>query len=80
MEQSNYSIRITPHQCAGCYRCVRSCSVGAITVRNHRASIAQDECTRCGTCQQACPHGMISIRDDIDTVRRMLKTSDDVFA
>lgn len=80
MEQSNYSIRITPHQCAGCYRCVRACSTGAITVRNHQASIAQTECTRCGGCQKACPHGMISVRDDIDSVRRMLKTSDDVFA
>lgn len=80
MEQSNYSIRITPHQCAGCYRCVRSCSVGAITVRGHQASIAQQECTRCGTCQKACPHGMISVRDDVDSVRRLLKTSENVFA
>lgn len=80
MEQSNYSIRITPHQCAGCYRCVRACSTGAITVRNHQASIAQSECTRCGGCQKACPHGMISVRDDVDSVRRMLKTSNDVFA
>lgn len=80
MEQSNYSIRITPHQCAGCYRCVRACSTGAITVRGNRASIAQEECTRCGTCQKACPHGMISVRDDVDAVRRMLKTSGEVFA
>lgn len=80
MEQSNYSIRITPHLCAGCYRCVRACGTGAITVRENRASIAQEECTRCGTCQKACPHGMISVRDDVDAVRRMLKTSDEVFA
>lgn len=80
MEQSNYSIRITPHRCAGCYRCVRACGTGAITVRGNRASIAQQECTRCGTCQKACPHGMISVRDDVDAVRRMLKTSDEVFA
>ena len=80
MEQSNYSIRITPHLCAGCYRCVRACSTGAITVRSHQASIAQSECTRCGGCQKACPHGMISVRDDVDSVRRMLKTSNDVFA
>lgn len=80
MEQSDYSIRITPHLCAGCYRCVRACSTGAITVRGNRASIAQEECTRCGTCQKACPHGMISVRDDVDAVRRMLKTSDEVFA
>lgn len=80
MEQSNYSIRITPHRCAGCYRCVRACSTGAIIIRDRRASIAQDECTRCGTCRKACPHGMISVRDDVDAVRRLLRTSDKVFA
>lgn len=80
MEQTDYSIRITPHLCAGCYRCVRACSTGAIAVRDRRASIAQQECTRCGTCRKACPHGMISVRDDVDAVRRMLKTSDEVFA
>lgn len=79
MEQSNYTIDITPHQCAGCYRCVRACSTGAITVHNHRASIAQSECTRCGSCLQACPHGMIAVRDDVATVRRLLKSTETVF-
>lgn len=79
MEPSNYTIDITPHQCAGCYRCVRACSTGAITVHNHRASIAQDECTRCGSCLQACPHGMITVRDDTASVRKLLKNSAAVF-
>lgn len=79
MEQSNYTIDITPHQCAGCYRCVRACSTGAITVHNHRASIAQEECTRCGSCLQACPHGMIAVRDDTAVVRKLLKGADPVF-
>lgn len=80
MEQSHYAIHIAPHRCAGCYRCVRACSCGAIVIRNQRAAIAQEECTRCGACRKACPHGMISLRDDVESVRRLLKNSDTVFA
>ncbi len=79
MEQSRYSIRIAPHLCAGCYRCVRACPTGAITIREHRASIAQEECTRCGSCLKACPHGMISVRDDVEAVRDLLKGEGEVF-
>lgn len=80
MEQSDYSIRIAPHNCAGCYRCVRACEAKAIGIRNNGASIDQSECTRCGTCRKVCPHGIISMRNDTDSVRRMIKTSDTVFA
>lgn len=80
MEQNDFSIRINPHQCKGCYRCVRACGAQAIVVKGDRISIAQDECIRCGSCRKACPHGMIELRNDVAAVRRMLKTSDTVYA
>lgn len=78
MDQQKNSITIADHHCAGCYRCVRSCSVKAIEIKDDRARIAQDECTRCGSCLMACPHEMITMRDEVDTVRRMIKLSDRV--
>lgn len=80
MEQQKNTIEIAPHNCAGCYRCVRSCGVKAIEIRNDHARIIHDECTRCGSCMLSCPHGMVTMRDEVSTVRHMIKNSERVVA
>ncbi len=35
-------------QCKNCYKCVRSCAVKAIEVKNGQAQIIDDQCILCG--------------------------------
>ena len=56
------------NNCRDCYRCVRSCPVKAIKIKDAHAVIVPERCTFCGTCVQACPNGVKKIRSDIDKV------------
>ncbi|MDR3121650.1 MAG: RnfABCDGE type electron transport complex subunit B [Clostridiales bacterium] len=49
--------------CIGCMRCVKVCSIGAISVKNNLASIDQDKCRRCGECVKVCPQKCINYYD-----------------
>ncbi len=60
------------NDCRDCYRCVRSCPVKAIRVRNSHAEIIKERCTYCGTCVRECPNGVKKIRSDVDRVRMQL--------
>lgn len=80
MNQNGHSIHITPHLCAGCYRCLRVCPVKAISIREQQPDPVSGECVRCGHCIPACPRDNIGFRDDIDKVKRLIKTSDTVVA
>lgn len=71
-------IKIEPHNCSECYRCIRACRIKAIEVVDNQAIIRQEECTGCGECLTVCPHDMITLRDDIGFVKRLIKRSDRV--
>lgn len=58
--------------CKHCYKCVRSCAVKAIRVRNAQAQIMNDYCVLCGTCLEVCPQNAKTFASDLDQVKRYL--------
>ncbi|MEG0952614.1 MAG: 4Fe-4S binding protein, partial [Niameybacter sp.] len=41
--------------CKNCYKCVRTCAVKAIEVKDDRAHIITERCVACGHCLVVCP-------------------------
>ena len=41
--------------CRDCYKCVRSCPVKAIQIKDGHAMIIKDRCIYCGKCVHVCP-------------------------
>ena len=58
--------------CKHCYKCVRSCSVKAIKVRDAQATIMDDHCVLCGTCLEVCPQNAKTFVSDLDRVRAFI--------
>lgn len=60
-------------KCKSCYKCVRTCYVKAITVKNKQAQIVEDKCILCGRCLNTCPQNTKSFISDLDKVKGYLK-------
>lgn len=65
-------------KCRDCYRCLRSCSVNAIGVKDSQAYIDENRCISCGTCIKECPQTAKTYRNDIDAVRRLIEDNERV--
>lgn len=65
-------------ECQDCYKCVRSCPVKAIHVKDGKASVIDERCVMCGNCVRVCPVGAKRIRDDIARAKRLIKLKKDV--
>ena len=59
--------------CKHCYKCVRNCSVKAISVKNEQAHIIRDACIHCGHCLEVCPQNAKTFASDMDRVRGYLR-------
>ena len=55
--------------CRDCYKCVRTCPVKAIQIKDAHAVILHDRCTYCGICVNACPNDVKQNRNDDDKVQ-----------
>jgi iron only hydrogenase large subunit-like protein len=66
--------------CKNCYKCVRSCLVKAISIKNDHAQIIEDMCILCGKCLQVCPQNAKSVKDDVDKVRTFINKKLKVYA
>lgn len=61
-----------PARCHDCYRCVRSCEVKAIRVRDGQAQVVSDLCILCGTCVKICPQKAKKIKSAKRDVKKAL--------
>lgn len=59
--------------CRHCYKCVRNCSVKAISVRNEQAHIIREACIHCGHCLEVCPQNAKTFASDMERVKGYLK-------
>lgn len=57
------------NNCRDCYKCVRTCPVKAIQIKDAHALILHERCIFCGTCVNECPNGVKQIRNDVDRVQ-----------
>ena len=64
--------------CKHCYKCVRTCSVKAIKVKNAQAQIMTDYCVLCGHCLEVCPQNAKTFASDLDMVKYYLKHGEKV--
>lgn len=60
-------------KCKNCYKCVRTCEVKAIQVKNEQAQIISDKCILCGHCLEACPQNAKTFISDLEKVKTYIK-------
>jgi Iron only hydrogenase large subunit, C-terminal domain len=68
-----YPVYTEETSCRDCYKCVRSCPVKAIKVKDGSAQVQKDRCIFCGHCVEICPNNAKKIRSDVDRARMLLK-------
>ncbi len=66
--------------CVDCYKCVRNCSVKAISIKEQSACVEAEKCIGCGTCVKVCPSGAKKVRDDLKELPALLKDNKIVIA
>ena len=59
--------------CRNGYKCVRSCSVKAIRIKNEQAQIMNEHCILCGHCLEVCPQNAKTFSSDLDRVKSFLR-------
>lgn len=64
--------------CKHCYKCVRSCSVKAIKVKDAQAEIMKDNCILCGKCLEVCPQNAKTFVSDLDRVKYYIRSGEKV--
>lgn len=65
-------------QCKDCYKCVRTCDVKAIVVKDNHAQILNDKCILCGHCLEVCPQNAKTIISDMHRVKQYIKNGEKV--
>ncbi len=58
--------------CKNCYKCLRSCPVKAIDMRNAQAKIIESRCILCGHCTHVCPQNAKSVHSDTAAIEKLL--------
>ncbi|MEG2316536.1 MAG: 4Fe-4S binding protein, partial [Clostridia bacterium] len=59
-------LNLNENDCVDCYKCIRTCSVKAITFANNTAQILHEECILCGSCFVVCPQNAKQIASDTE--------------
>ena len=71
-------IDFTEAKCRQCYRCVRSCRVGAIAFRHNHAFVMPNRCILCGECVQNCPQSAKHMTSELEDVKQMIASGERV--
>ncbi len=66
--------------CKNCYKCVRTCVVKAIEVKDDQAQIVIDRCIACGQCLVVCPQNARNILSHVDEVKEKIQEGAKVIA
>lgn len=74
------TIQFKEVNCKNCYKCIRSCPVKAISLKNDHAQVIEDGCIFCGKCLQVCPQNAKSVRNDVDKVKGFINKKLKVYA
>ncbi len=62
-------LNLNKNNCTDCYKCIRNCSVKAITFANDTAEIVHNDCILCGRCYVTCPQKAKQVRNDVLRVK-----------
>ena len=62
-------LNLNKNNCTDCYKCIRDCSVKAITFAKDTAEIVHNDCILCGRCYVTCPQKAKQIRNDVLRVK-----------
>lgn len=73
-------INFTKANCRSCYKCLRSCPVKAIRIKNDQAKIVNERCVNCGQCLIICPQNARQIKSDIYKIKNAIKSNKTVIA
>lgn len=73
-------IRLNEVNCRDCYKCIRNCLLNAIRYSDGHAEVIQRECIQCGECVVTCPRHIKLEYDDLEVVRRMIRSGRRVVA
>lgn len=73
-------INFSKANCKNCYRCLRSCPVKAIQIKDEQANIIENRCIACGHCLSVCPQDARNIRSDIMQIKEAIKSGRTVIA
>ena len=65
-------LSLKENNCKDCYKCIRTCSVKAISFAHNQAQILPDECILCGSCFVVCPQKAKQIRNDVQQVKNAI--------
>lgn len=66
--------------CKNCYKCLRTCQVKAVKIKNDQAGIVEERCIGCGQCLVVCPQDARNIKSDIEDVKKAIKQNKKVIA
>ncbi|MCM0650954.1 4Fe-4S binding protein [Clostridium swellfunianum] len=67
-------INFSKANCRSCYKCLRSCPVKAIRIKNDQAKIVEDRCVACGQCLVVCPQNARQIKSDLFKIKNAILT------
>ncbi|MDF2839840.1 MAG: 4Fe-4S dicluster protein [Clostridia bacterium] len=66
--------------CKNCYKCLRTCQVKAVKIKNDQAGIVEERCIGCGQCLVVCPQDARNIKSDLEAVKAAIKQNKKVIA
>jgi iron only hydrogenase large subunit-like protein/uncharacterized Fe-S cluster-containing protein len=67
-------INFSKANCRSCYKCLRSCPVKAIRIKNDQAKIVEERCVACGQCLVVCPQNARQIKSDSYKIKNAMLT------
>jgi PAS domain S-box-containing protein len=66
--------------CKNCYKCLRTCQVKAVKIKNDQAGIVEERCIGCGQCLVVCPQDARNIKSDLEEVKLAIRQNKKVIA